>query len=70
MIGLNGVEYKEVTKRDLKRKKNFDIMVSTAGTEISMEATDKRNKLTFIQNNKMNPLYNPKLLAEMEATIA
>jgi len=70
MIGLNGVEYKEVTKKDLKRKKNFDIMVSTAGAEMTMEATEKRNKLTFIQNNKMNPVFNPKLLAEMEATIA
>lgn len=70
MIGLNGVEYKEVTKRDIKRKKNFDILVSTAGSELSMEATEKRNKLTFIQNNKQNPIFNPKLLAEMEATIA
>lgn len=69
MIGLDWVEYKEVTKKDLKRKRNFDIMVATAGSELSMEATDRRNKLTFLTNNKMNPLVNPKLVLEMEASI-
>lgn len=70
MIGLEGVEYKEVTKKDIKRNKNFWVVISTAGSEMSLELTEKRNKLTFITNNKMNPLLNQKMLIEAEATIA
>jgi hypothetical protein len=68
MIGLDGVEYREVTKKDLKRKRNFDIMVSTAGSELSMEATEKRNKLTFLTNNKDR--VNDRVAIEFEAAIA
>lgn len=30
MIGLDGVEYTEVTKKDIKRGKSFDIVIQTA----------------------------------------
>lgn len=70
MIGLDGVEYKEVTKKDIKRGKEFDIMVSSAGSEMTLEQTEKRNKLTFITNNKQNPIINQKMLIEAEAMIA
>ena len=70
MIGLDGIEYKEVTKKDIQSNKDFNIIVTTAGSEQSMEQVTKRNKLTFIQNNKMNPIWNPQVLGEMEAVIA
>lgn len=47
-------------------------MVITAGTEASQQSTEKRNKLTFLSSkvNDQSGLYNRKVMAEMEATIA
>ncbi len=72
MIGIDGVEFKEVTRKDIKRNKEFDIMVITAGQEETMQNTEKRNKLTFLSSkgNDVSGVYNKKILAEMEATIA
>lgn len=72
MVGIDGVKFKEVTKKDIKRKRNFDIMVVTAGQEETMQNTEKRNKLTFLsaKGNDNSGIYNKKVLAEMEATIA
>lgn len=71
MIGIQGVEYKEVTKKDIKRNREFDIMVITAGKEETMQNTEKRNKLTFLSSkgNDQSGIYNKKVLAEMEAAI-
>lgn len=72
MIGIDGVKFKEVTKKDLKRKRDFDVTVITAGQEETMQNTEKRNKLTFLaaKGADMSGIYNKKVLAEMEATIA
>jgi len=71
IIGADGVSYKkDVTKKDLKRQYDFDISIVTSGQEQAMQGVEKRNKLTFLQSNKVNPLYNPKVLAEKEALIA
>ena len=72
MIGVDGVEFAEVGKKDIKRKSNFDIMVITAGQEETMQNTEKRNKLTFLsaKGNDQSGVYNKKVLAEMEAAIA
>ena len=72
MIGVNGVEFEEVSRKDLKRNKKFDIMVVTAGAEETMQTTEKRNKLTFLsaKSNDQTGVYNKKVLAEMEASIA
>lgn len=72
MIGIDGVKFKEVSKRDLKRNRDFDVMVITAGQEETMQSTEKRNKLTFLsaKGNDPSGIYNKKVLAEMEATIA
>lgn len=71
MIGLDGVEFAEVSKKDLKRKSNFDVMVITAGQEETMQNTEKRNKLTFLsaKGNDQSGIYNKKVLAEMEASV-
>ena len=72
MIGIDGVEFKEVNRKDIKRSKEFDIMVITAGQEETMQNTEKRNKLTFLsaKGNDASGVYNKKILAEMEAAIA
>lgn len=71
MIGINGVEFEEVNKKDIKRNRNFNIMVVTSGEEEKMQTTEKRNKLTFLSAKSANPngIYNPKVLGEMEAAI-
>lgn len=77
MIGIDGVDFREVGKKDIKHKSKFDVMVITAGQEETMQNTEKRNKLTFLSakgNTVAAPgapeIYNKKILAEMEATIA
>lgn len=72
MIGIEGVKFQKVTKKDIKRNQPFHVMVITAGTEASVQNTEKRNKLTFLASKAadMTGVYNRKILAEMEASIA
>lgn len=72
MIGIDGVEFAKVSRKDIKRNQNFNIMVITSGQEESMQNTKKRNKLTFLsaKGNDLTGIYNKKILAEMEASIA
>jgi len=72
MIGIEGVEYVEVNKKDLKRNRDFEIMVVTPNKEEQMNTIEKRNKLTFLSGkaNDASGIYNKKVLAEMEAEIA
>jgi succinate dehydrogenase flavin-adding protein (antitoxin of CptAB toxin-antitoxin module) len=72
MIGLDGVEWEEVSKKDLNRERDFDIMVITAGAEERQQTTEKKNKLTFLsaKSADQSGTYNKKIMAEMEAAIA
>lgn len=72
MIGIEGIEYKEVTRKDLKRNRDFEIMVITPGQEEQMNTIEKKNKLTFLSGKSadISGTYNKKVLAEMEAAIA
>lgn len=71
MIGIEGVEFKEISKKDIKRNKNFDIVVITSGQEEAAQSAAKRNKLTFLsaKSNDQSGIYNKRVLAEMEASI-
>lgn len=72
MIGINGVEFHEVTRKDIKRNRPFDVMVLTTGAEEKMQTVEKKNKLTFLSAKAADQsgIYNKKILAEMEAMIA
>ena len=72
MIGIDGVEFAEVGKKDIKHNAEFDISIITAGQEETMQNTEKRNKLTYLSSkgNDMSGIYNKKVMAEMEAAIA
>lgn len=75
MIGIDGVEYKQVSKKDIKHDSDFEIEVVTAGTEETMQGVETKNKLTFLQGKALLPPgganpFNPKVLGELEATIA
>lgn len=72
MIGIDGVEFKDVTKKDLKRGREFDVMVITAGAEEKLQTTEKKNKLTFLSSKSADQsgIWNKKIMGEMEANIA
>lgn len=72
MIGIDGINFKKVSNKDIKRNNPFNIMVITAGQEETMQNTEKRNKLTFLSSkgNDQSGIYNKKVLGEMEAAIA
>lgn len=72
MIGIDGVEWKDVTSKDIKRQRPFSIQVITAGSEETAQTTEKRNKLTFLAAKAIDQtgVYNKKVLGEMEASIA
>jgi len=72
MIGIDGVEFEEVSRKELKRNKDFDVMVITAGAEEKMQTVEKKNKLTFLsaKGADTSGIYNKKIMAEMEASIA
>lgn len=71
MIGIDGVEFEEVSRKDIKRDRDFYIVVVTAGTEEKMQTTEKKNKLTFLSAKAADKsgIYNKKIMAEMEAAI-
>jgi len=72
MIGLDGIEFKKVSRKDIKRGQDFNVMVVTAGQEETMQSTEKRNKLTFLsaKGSDQSGVWNTKILGAMEATIA
>lgn len=71
MIGVDGVEFKQVGKADIKRRADLNIVVVTAGSEAAMQAVEKKNKITFLASKAADQsgVYNKQVLAEMEATI-
>lgn len=72
MIGIDGVEFKSVSKKDRKRNADYNIVVVTAGAEESMENRNTRNKLAFLSSKAgmLQGPFNQKVIAEMEAMIA
>lgn len=72
MIGIDGIEYRDVTRKDIKRNREFDVMTITTGQEETAQNTEKRNKLTFLsaKGKDQSGTYNKKIIAEMEASIA
>jgi hypothetical protein len=73
MIGEDGVEIEEITKRDIigkgKKRREFEISVSASDAERSADAADRKDKLTFISNNRQNQLLNQGMLTHLEAEL-
>jgi len=71
MIGIDGVKFKKVSNKDLKRKSELDVIVVSSGREERMKDAEKRNKLTFLSAKSADQTgtYNKKVLSEMEATL-
>ena len=72
MIGPNGVEVVEVTKRDIFRSKKdneFGVLVQTSDAENMTSIQDQKAKLSFLSMQAINQQCNPKKVFEMQAKI-
>lgn len=71
ILGPNGIEIEEVTKRDIFRKdETFGVLIESSNAEMNLSLQDRKAKMQFLMNNKMNPVLNPKKATEIEARIS
>ncbi len=59
IVGLDGLTIEKVTKRDLKTKVDYDILIESSNAESQSNNADKKNKLTFLSAYTANPALNP-----------
>ena len=74
MLGPNGVEVMEVSRRDIFRKnEKFGLLVEASNAETALSENDKRTKLNFLneasKNQAMAAGMNPKKAFEISASI-
>jgi hypothetical protein len=71
ILGPDGVEIIEVSRRDIFRKgDDFGIMVESSNAEIALSEVEKRTKISFLNSQATNPIQNPQKAYEIQATIA
>lgn len=71
ILGPDGVEVVEVSRRDIFRKgEKFNITTESSDAELALSMADKKTKLMFLSNNAQNPMQNPTKAYEISATIA
>lgn len=67
IIGVEGLKIKKFTKKDLKTKDRFDILVESSNAEAESNNIDKKNKITFLAGYKGDQNINQKVLFEYGA---
>ena len=72
MIGPDGVEVEEITRKDVKSRYGYTYIIKSSDAETNADAIDKRNKLTYLANSsgQYAQILNPKKMFEIGATIA
>lgn len=71
ILGPNGVEIAEVSRRDIFRKNDeFGVMVESSNAETSLSEVEKRTKIAFLNSQAGNPVQNPQKAYEIQAGIA
>ncbi len=71
ILGPEGVEVKNVTRKDLfKKGDKYSVMVVASNADEVTSIQDKMAKINFLRTQGQNPTMNPKKAFEMEATIA
>lgn len=74
ILGAQGVELTEISRKDLYPKSGFGYKIQSSQAETNADTVEKRNKLTFLTNTLGNPamlsLINPKKAFEITALIA
>jgi len=71
ILGPDGVEIMEVSRRDIFRKDDeFGTMVESSNAETALSETEKRTKIAFLNSQAANPIQNPQKAYELQASIA
>ena len=71
ILGPDGVEIIEVSRRDIFRKDDeFGTMVESSNAETALSETEKRTKIAFLNAQAANPIQNPQKAYELQASIA
>lgn len=71
ILGPDGVELVEVSRRDIFRKnEEFGVMVESSSAALALSEGEKRTQLQFLQLQSQNPMQNPQKAYELQATIA
>lgn len=73
LIGIDGIQVEEITKKDLKTYSPLNVTVQSSDAETSADFIDKKTKIEFLNNSIANPVVgqtlNPKAAFEMMAEI-
>ena len=71
ILGPEGIETKDITRRDIFYKNdNFSIMVEASDAETDQSITLQKTKMAFLAANSQNLLVNQSKLFELEAKTA
>lgn len=71
ILGPDGVEVEEITKKDvIPPKGGFKVSVESSDAESMMSSIKAKNKIAFLNGQVNNPLVNQKKLLEMAAETA
>ena len=71
ILGPNGVEVMEISRRDIFRKDDkFGVMVESSNAETALSEVEKRTKIAFLNSQANNPIQNPQKAYEIQASIA
>ena len=71
ILGPDGVEIVEVSRRDIFRKDDeFGTIVESSNAETALSETEKRTKIAFLNAQAMNPIQNQQKAYELQASIA
>ena len=71
ILGPDGVEIREVSRRDIFRAgEDFGIQVEASNAEVALSEVEKRTKIAFLNAEAQNPSMNQKKAFETKARIA
>lgn len=71
ILGPDGLEIKQVTRKDLYRKdEDYGVTVEASNAEFLLSDIEKKTKLTFLNSQAQNPIQNPQKAYEVMADIA
>ena len=71
ILGPDGVQLKEVSKKDIFWKNDeFGVMVEASNAELALSMEDKKQKMAFLEAMSQSEIQNNKKAYEIQATIA
>lgn len=71
ILGVDGIEVEEVSRKDLiKKGDSFAVIVEASNAEMELSENDKRTKLMFLSSQANNPSQNPRKAYEISASIS